>query len=35
MLVYQGAGSFKLWTGKEAPIDIMLKRAKEMLTGKQ
>jgi len=35
MLVYQGAGSFKLWTGKEAPIDIMLKRAKEMLAGKQ
>jgi len=35
MLVYQGAASFKLWTGKEAPVDIMLKRAKEMLTGEQ
>jgi shikimate dehydrogenase len=35
MLVYQGAASFKLWTGKEAPVDIMLKRAKEMLAGKQ
>lgn len=23
MLLYQGAGSFKLWTGKEAPIDVM------------
>jgi len=35
MLVYQGAASFKLWTGKEAPVDIMLKRANEMLTGEQ
>ncbi|MFC1911346.1 shikimate dehydrogenase [Chloroflexota bacterium] len=35
MLVYQGAASFKLWTGKEAPVDIMLRRAKEMLAGKQ
>ena len=35
MLVYQGAASFKLWTGKEAPVDIMLKRATEMLTGQQ
>jgi shikimate dehydrogenase len=33
MLVYQGAASFKLWTGKEAPLDIMLRRAKEMLIG--
>jgi shikimate dehydrogenase len=35
MLVYQGAASFKLWIGKEAPVDIMLKRAREMLTGQQ
>jgi shikimate 5-dehydrogenase len=33
MLVYQGAASFELWTGKEAPVDIMLKRAREMLMG--
>jgi len=33
MLVYQGAGSFKLWTGREAPIDIMFEKANEMLTG--
>jgi shikimate dehydrogenase len=33
MLVYQGAASFKLWTGKEAPIDIMFSKAKEILTG--
>lgn len=31
MLVYQGAGSFELWVGKEAPVDIMLKRAREAL----
>ena len=33
MLVYQGAASFKLWTGKEAPLDIMFANAKEALTG--
>jgi shikimate dehydrogenase len=33
MLVYQGAASFKLWTGKEAPVDIMFDKAKEILTG--
>ena len=33
MLVYQGAASFKLWTGREAPIDIMFDKAKEILTG--
>jgi shikimate dehydrogenase len=31
MLVYQGAMSFELWTGKEAPIDIMFKSAKKAL----
>ena len=35
MLVYQGAASFKLWIGKEAPIDIMFNRAKEALTGEK
>jgi shikimate dehydrogenase len=34
MLVYQGAASFKLWTGREAPVDIMLRRAEEILAGK-
>ena len=33
MLVYQGAASFKLWTGKEAPVDIMFNKAKEILPG--
>jgi shikimate dehydrogenase len=31
MLVYQGAASFKLWTGREAPLDIMLSAAKQAL----
>ncbi len=33
MLVYQGAASFELWTGRKAPVDIMLKRAREILVG--
>jgi shikimate dehydrogenase len=33
MLVFQGAASFKLWTGREAPVDIMFDKAKEILTG--
>jgi shikimate 5-dehydrogenase len=33
MLVYQGAASFKLWMGREAPIDIMFDKAEEILTG--
>ena len=31
MLVYQGAASFELWTGKSAPIDIMMRVAKRAL----
>jgi shikimate 5-dehydrogenase len=33
MLVYQGAASFRLWTGRKAPVDIMFNKAKEILTG--
>lgn len=32
MLVYQGAASFELWTGKEAPLDVMFKSAKRALS---
>jgi len=31
MLVYQGAASFELWTGKKAPVDIMFNKAVEAL----
>jgi len=31
MLVYQGAASFKLWTDREAPLDIMFIAAKQGL----
>jgi shikimate 5-dehydrogenase len=31
MLVYQGGTSFQLWTGEEAPIDIMLRVARKAL----
>lgn len=31
MLVHQGAASFELWTGKKAPLDIMLLAAREAL----
>ena len=31
MLVYQGAASFKRWTGREAPFDIMMAAAKQAL----
>jgi shikimate dehydrogenase len=27
MLVYQGAASFELWTGREAPLDVMFRAA--------
>jgi shikimate dehydrogenase len=31
MLVYQGAKAFELWTGREAPVDIMFETAKGAL----
>lgn len=31
MLVYQGAGAFKIWTGKTPPIDVMEKAVREGL----
>ncbi|KZX15867.1 shikimate dehydrogenase [Methanobrevibacter cuticularis] len=35
MLIYQGAESFKIWTGVEAPIDIMEKAVLDKLTKKE
>ncbi|HEU5322419.1 MAG TPA: shikimate dehydrogenase [Methylomirabilota bacterium] len=34
MLVYQGAESFRLWTGAEPPLDVMFKAARSALGGK-
>ncbi len=31
MLVYQGAASFELWTGKRAPVEVMMKAAEAAL----
>jgi shikimate dehydrogenase len=31
MLIYQGAASFQLWTGREAPVDVMFSAAREAL----
>ncbi|RLC94551.1 MAG: shikimate dehydrogenase [Chloroflexi bacterium] len=31
MLVYQGAASFERWVGREAPLELMLRRAREAL----
>ena len=33
MLVYQGAESFSLWTGHDAPVELMRAEAKRMLRG--
>ena len=33
MLVYQGAAAFRLWTGREAPVDVMMKAASAALAG--
>ncbi len=34
-LVYQGAASFEIWTGRSAPVDVMMKAAREKLKGGQ
>ncbi|MBI5030623.1 MAG: shikimate dehydrogenase [Chloroflexi bacterium] len=35
MLVYQGAAAFKLWTGQDAPIDLMLEQAMRALRNRE
>lgn len=32
MLIYQGAASLELWTGREAPIDVMFSAARDILS---
>jgi len=31
MLIYQGAAAFELWTGRQAPIDVMFNAARRAL----
>jgi shikimate dehydrogenase len=33
MLVYQGAASFRLWTGLEAPVEVLFQAARKALAG--
>ncbi len=35
MLVYQGAASFELWTGKQAPVEVMMKAAEKQLANNE
>jgi shikimate dehydrogenase len=35
MLVYQGALGFELWTGREAPVDVMFRAAREELARRE
>jgi shikimate dehydrogenase len=35
MLIYQGAASFEIWTGKKAPVEVMRRAALTQLGGKQ
>ncbi len=34
MLVYQGAASFEMWTGHEAPVDVMLRAATQAMASR-
>ncbi|MSQ61591.1 MAG: shikimate dehydrogenase [Dehalococcoidia bacterium] len=34
MLVYQGGAAFTLWTGQEAPLDVMLEAARGAMAGR-
>ena len=34
MLVYQGAASFEMWTGQDAPVDVMLDAATAAMRGR-
>jgi shikimate 5-dehydrogenase len=32
MLIYQGAASFEIWTGRAAPVEVMRKAALKRLS---
>jgi shikimate dehydrogenase len=34
MLVWQGALSFEMWTGRQAPVELMKREAIRMLGGR-
>ena len=34
MLVYQGAASFEMWTGRDAPVDVMLEAATKAMAAR-
>jgi shikimate 5-dehydrogenase len=34
MLVYQGAASFEMWTGRDAPVETMLEAAVRAMAAK-
>jgi shikimate 5-dehydrogenase len=31
MLIFQGASSFEIWTGKKAPVNVMITAAKKKI----
>lgn len=35
MLIYQGAASFRMWTGRDAPIDVMFEAARKALAAEE
>lgn len=35
MLIYQGAESFRLWTGREAPVEVMFEAARKALAAEE
>lgn len=35
MLIYQGSASFTLWTGREAPVEVMFKAAEKALAAEE
>jgi shikimate 5-dehydrogenase len=34
MLIYQGAASFERWTGRPAPIDVMMQAGRRALANR-